>query len=109
AIGITLFLQIVFPKIMPIGIIILSLSVIYLGFSKEVKFVATKTHFYLIAFYATYLIGVFFTNNPNEASHVLESKLSFLIFPLLFFIIPKKKINLLLPISLSNLGLMIAF
>lgn len=93
SLGIALFIQVLFPKLIPVGIILIALSVIALGVKRELKLCATEVHLFFILFYFAYVIGVFFTEVPKEAAHVLESKMSFVIFPLLFLFIPKRKVD----------------
>lgn len=93
SLAITLALLVLFPKMTPIGIILLGISVIILGIKRELASFKTIVHLFFFLFYLVFVFGLFFTRNPDEAHHVLESKLSFIIFPLLFFFIPKKKID----------------
>jgi O-antigen ligase len=109
SIGIALFLQVLFPKLIPIGIILIVLSTIVLAIKKELIINKTFIHLFFLLFYFAYVVGYFFTEAPKEASHVLESKLSFVIFPLLFLFIPKKKLNFNLPIWFFSIALLIQF
>lgn len=109
AIGITLLLQVLAPKLFPIGLILTAISVIFLASKKEVKRFTTRTHFLFLAFYATYLIGMFFSQDIKEAGHVLESKLSLALFPLLFMFIPKREIAFKIPILFYSSALVLSF
>lgn len=109
SIGLMLFLQVLFPKLLPIGIILFVISLIMLGVKKELKVSFSKVYFLLIAFYLSYLIGVFFTHDMKQALHALESKLLFILLPLLFLAIPKVKINFSLLIWLFCSALIIQY
>lgn len=93
SLGIAVAIQVLFPHLIPIGIILIALSTIVMAIKKELTFNKTSIHLYFVLFYLAYVVGYFFTQVPKEAGHVLESKMSFVIFPMLFLFIPKRKIN----------------
>jgi len=109
SLGVTLLIQVLFPKLIPIGIILIALSVIALAIKRELKLCVTKVHLFFVLFYLAYVFGVFFTEVPKEAAHVLESKMSFVIFPLLFLFIPKRKVDFTPSIWLFSGALVILF
>lgn len=89
-----IYFQIAFPKLIPIAILLI-LALVITGYSKKkLAFKWKLPLILLICFYLAYLIGVFFTNNPDQAKLYLENKLSFLIFPLLFMFETKFKFEL---------------
>lgn len=94
SLGILLLLQIIIPKLMPIGIIATGISIILLATKKEVRFFWSQTHLLFGLFYLAYVIGLFFSHNSSEAVHVLESKMPFILFPILFLFIPKRSVQL---------------
>jgi len=80
------YLQIVSPKISSISIILLVLFSFIGFFRNKLEFKFNFSITILALFYLAYLIGTYFTSNSNLdlANHYLESKLSFLIFPIIF-------------------------
>lgn len=109
ALGITLFLQVLFYKLIPIGIILIALTLITMAIRKELKFSGSILHYAFVAFYLTFVIGFTFTVDPKEAAHVLESKMSFVIFPILFLFSPKKRLNFAIPICFFVVSLIAQF
>jgi hypothetical protein len=85
---------VVLPKLITLLIIGLGLIVISGFVFKMISFQFNKIGISLMLFYVAYLIGVFFTNNPEQASVYVENKLSFLIFPLLFFFKLKERLDM---------------
>lgn len=108
SLGMILFLQVFQPKLVAIGIILFFLSVVFNAFKKQLVLNSNKSiHLILVLLYLAYGIGCFFTDIPSEAKHVMESKMTFAIFPLLFLWIPKRKLNLAIPIWIFIIGLLI--
>ncbi len=82
-IGIFALGSVLFPKQVPFFFLAL-ISVVVFGFvKKQVKFHFNVVSFLFILFYLTYLFGVFFTHNGDQAQKYVENKLSFVILPLL--------------------------
>lgn len=108
--GLILFLQILFPKMIAVGIGLFALSVLLLAINRKLELVSDKkVHLLFILFYVAYAVGCFFTNNASEAGHVLESKLSFLLFPILFLFIPNRKIDFSIPVMIYVGALLLEF
>ena len=85
------FVICVFPKLVPLAIILFFVGILFDLRQKKFEFHFPKIYLFFVLFYAAYFIGVFFTNNQKLANHYLESKISFVIFPLLFALLTKKK------------------
>ena len=83
SLAIVAFIQVVFPSIIALAILILFVVVIKGWISKAIKFKFYPLSFLFVLFYLAYAIGVFYTHNESLAWKYLEYKLSFLIFPLL--------------------------
>ncbi len=94
---------VVLPKLITLLIIGLGLIIITGYVLKKISFQVNKIGIALILFYTAYLVGVFFTNNPGQAAIYVENKLSFLIFPLLFFFKGREKVD----VKYSYLGLIL--
>ncbi len=109
SLGIALFFQVLLPKQAPIGIILIAVSIILLALKKELQLFKTKVHLFFVLFYVAYLVGIFFTRDGKEAAHVLESKLSFVIFPLFFLVVLKQKVDLKIPIIFYIIALIFQF
>ncbi len=78
------YLQVAFPKLIPIGVLVL-LVVVILGYqSKNLVFTLKKPLLIMGLLYIAYGIAYFFTHNPELANFYLVNKLTFLLFPLLF-------------------------
>jgi O-antigen ligase len=71
------------PKLSSLFLVLFSLLILYGFFSKKINFILNKPSLWLVAFYAIYLFGVFYTNNQEQAFKYVENKLPFLIFPLI--------------------------
>lgn len=97
ALALIVFFQTVFPKMVPVSIILLLLVVIA-GIVKG--FLKWNTNFINVLFIGTYIayfIGSFYTQDPELAKMYLENKLSFVIFPLLFSFKPNFSFSLRIP------------
>lgn len=102
--GIFSFFICLFPKLVPIAIILLVITVV-LGL--KLKYVKVKLYalfIVLILFYFAYLAGILFSLDTVLGFKYAEYKLAFLLLPLVFSIQPKFKISIKLP----ALGLAIA-
>lgn len=89
-----------FPKLIGLGVVILFVVVIFGWIKKELFWKLTPINLFLVGLYFSYLIGIAFTNHSNDAWSYAENKISFLLFPLIFSLQPKFKINWL-PILLG--------
>jgi O-antigen ligase len=105
--GLSIFLFCFAPKSIGLTTVLLILFTIFLIIKKELKFHFEKINFLLFVIYLCYLIGVFFSENKDQAFKYLEYKLVLLIFPLLFSFRFKEKLNFK-PISIGLiLGLIV--
>lgn len=96
--GLFTYLMVVIPKLSTV-LLFLFFIISLVGFYKEkLKFTFNISLLLLSLFYVTYFIGVFWTDNSSLAVHSLESKLSFIFFPLVFSFKLVERINLRLPI-----------
>jgi O-antigen ligase len=85
------YVQLAFPKLVAFSVLFLFI-VLFIGIRKnQFEFKLNKISIFLAVFYFCYLIGVFFTDNDDLAKHYIESKVSFILFPLLFNYKPKFK------------------
>lgn len=74
-----------------IACIIIAYSIKSYKFKENITF--NKHNMLLFIFYVLYIIGFFYSYDKKEALFDLEIKLPILIFPLIFFFIPKKIIS----------------
>ncbi len=88
------------PKSIGLTSVLLILLTVFLIIKKELKFHVNKINFLLFVIYLCHLIGVFFSENKDQAFKYLEYKLVLLIFPLLFSFRFKEKLNFK-PISIG--------
>ncbi len=98
----------ILPKLIPLFIVGLAIFTI-VGFKKD-KF-AWKWNLPAIAlflFYFAYLIGVYFTNNPDLAKMYVENKLSFIVFPIILSYRTKFDFSLKHPITGLIIGVILA-
>ena len=65
------------PKLSSLFLVLFSLLILYGFFSKKINFILNKPSLWLVAFYAIYLFGVFYTNNQEQAFKYVENKLPF--------------------------------
>lgn len=98
ALAVVLAVQVLFPKQIALGIVLLALVTIAMGIKKKLKFHFSKIHLAFIGLYLLYVLGMFYTLDQKEAAHTLESKMSFVIFPLLFLARPIERIDFSIPI-----------
>jgi len=82
--GAMICIQLVIPKTIAIAFIVILALVIAGIVKKELIFKLNSFMVCFVLLYAAYAIGCFFTHHWNWASHYLESKLSFVFFPILF-------------------------
>ena len=87
------YIQIAFPKFAALSIVLFGLIVVIGRVKGFLIFELNKITLFLFLFYLCYLFGVFFTDNEILAKHYVESKLSFLFFPLFFSFKPKFKVE----------------
>ena len=98
ALALVIFLQVVFPKKIGLGIIVFVLATIVGVVRKQLEFKFNTNLALFIALFLAYAIGIFFTENPQDIGKYMESKLSYVAFPILFFFRPKTfKIDLRWP------------
>lgn len=83
------------PFFKSLSITFLSLSIIlaYLTKSYSFNFNFNKHNFLILILYILYVIGVFYSSDIKEALFDLEVKLPIIIFPVLFFFLPRKFIS----------------
>ena len=82
--SIFLFVFIVAPKISTLILIIAVLYFVIHLFQKKIEFQLNKPSIYLVVLFCLYLIWILFSRHYEIAFKTLETKLSLLIFPLLF-------------------------
>jgi O-antigen ligase len=88
------YLQVAFPKLIPIGVLVL-LVVVILGYqTKNLVFTIKKPLLLMGLLYIAYGIAYVFTRNPELANFYLMNKLTFLLFPLLFMFQTRFQIQL---------------
>ena len=97
AITLVIFFQTVFPKLVPITIILLFITIIFGVKKSYLEFKINLLNILFVGFYLAYFIGFFFTKDSALAKSYLENKLSFIIFPILFSFIPNFKLSLRIP------------
>ena len=93
ALALIAFLTVLLPKMVALGFILMFLTLIWAGFKKQIKFTLHPVLVGFVLFYLAYVVGSFFTNNPQLAGNYLEYKLSFILFPILFSFRPKFEIK----------------
>lgn len=81
------------PKGIVLGIAGLAVLVIYGLVIKKIAFQWSLPALTFIALYAAYFIGTFFTHHQQLANHYIESKLSFVVFPLLLSFRFKREVD----------------
>ena len=87
-----------FPKLIGLGVVILSLTVIVGWRKNELSWKFLPLSFLLVALYILYIIGISATHHLNDAWGYAENKVSFLLFPLIFSFRPRFKLDLLPPL-----------
>lgn len=91
--ALAIYMQLAFHKLIVIPIILL-LIIIIMGYrQKQLRFEWKTPLILLISFYLAYVVGTIFTFHPDQAKHCLESKLSFVIFPMLFMFQTRFKLD----------------
>lgn len=102
--GLLLFLLCVFPNkikvgvvtipnLVPIGILLLVITVLYGYFRKKISFRFNKISILFVLLYLIYVIGIAFSDFPEIGKKYLEYKLSLIVFPLLLMIRTKGTIS----------------
>jgi O-antigen ligase len=92
------------PRISVLFIIAFVLVVLIGIIKKQMIWNFSYPLFFLFFLYLIYLFGSFFTNNPSLASHYIESKLSFVLFPFVFSFRLNDQIKLQFPVFGLLLG-----
>jgi O-antigen ligase len=82
-----------FPKLIGLGVLVLFIVAIFGWIKKELFWKLTPLNLLLVGLYLSYLIGIAFTNHRSDAWSYAENKISFLLFPIIFSLQPKFKIN----------------
>lgn len=89
AIALVIFLQVASQKKIGLGIIVFALVTIIGVIQKKLVFRFNSILALFITLFLVYAVGIFFTDNPQEIGKYMESKLSYVAFPILFFFRPK--------------------
>lgn len=89
AIALVIFLQVASQKKIGLGIIVFALVTIIGVIQKKLVFSFNSILALFITLFLVYAVGIFFTDNPQEIGKYMESKLSYVAFPILFFFRPK--------------------
>lgn len=97
SIALIIFLQVLFPKQIPIGILLFVIVVAAGIYSKRLRFNTHPVFIGFILFYIAYIAGIFFTQDIQQSKVYIENKLSFIIFPVLFSFRPDFKLSLRIP------------
>lgn len=87
--ALVVFFQTVFPKLVPLAIIIWTVFVIIGIIKRKLAWSTNPLYIAFIALYFSYLAGVLYTQDTGLAKMYLENKLSFVLFPVLFSFKPK--------------------
>jgi O-antigen ligase len=74
------------PNLIPVGILLLAVVVLYGYFRKSIRFNFNKISILFILLYFCYVIGVVFSEFPDIGKKYLEYKLSLIVFPFLLMI-----------------------
>ena len=84
-IGVFLFMPL-YPKILPLMVFIALINSIYTsGFGSKLSELKTNKSFWLVLlFFGIYFIGVIYSSNQKYAWRDIETKLSFLVMPIIF-------------------------
>lgn len=105
-----IFVELVFPKMIVLPILFMVIALIVGGIKRELQFQFHLPLLLLALLYLAYLFGSYFTFRPDLASKYIEYKLSFLLFPILFSWVPKKKYSIqIIPVVLTVSILLISF
>ncbi|MCO4813381.1 MAG: O-antigen ligase family protein [Flavobacteriales bacterium] len=97
SLGILVFLMILVPSLVGVGIIILLAVWVFGIIKREVEFKFNFLNLLLLVFYVVYLFGVLYTNNMDLAGKYLEYKMALILFPVVFSFMPKNKLSLRIP------------
>ncbi len=107
SLGLMVFLMIVTPSLIAIGIL-LFFAISALGIVKKyLKFHLNKLGVLFILLYLSYFVGSFYTNNTDIANKYLEYKLTFLLIPFLFSLKSKDLITIRIPASILIVGVLL--
>ena len=82
------------PKPSSIIIVLWLINNLVLWSQRAVKFQWNKIFSAIVALYIVFVIGAFFTHNPEIAGGILSKKLSLLVFPLIFALQKKESFQL---------------
>lgn len=82
-IGFILLLLCVFPRVTPIGIALLVITIVTGYLKKKLNFSFNKLTFLLVALYLCYVLGLFFSENISDGLKGLEYKVSLFLLPLI--------------------------
>lgn len=96
--GFIAFVFCVFTKLVPLSLLGLFCFTVIGYLKKKITFQLSTPVLLLFLFYIAYLVGVFFTNNQDQAFVYVENKLSFIVFPLLLSFRFQEKFSLKSPI-----------
>jgi O-antigen ligase len=107
ALGLFAGLFFVAPKLVGLGVVLLILVLLLGAVLKHLVFRFRPMFLLPVALYLAYLTGILFTNHPVLANGYAESKLSFLIFPVIFSFVPKNGIQLRGSIIGAAIGIVI--
>ena len=81
------------PKLTAIAGIIFFSSSLYISIKKKFPFKLNRELVFFMVLYILYLIGMIFSNDQSNFKHIIESKIVFLILPLVFSIAYHKSYN----------------
>ena len=84
----------VYPAILPVLIAIIIVLWLVNLIGKKVQFSLTKSFWLIVGLYIFYILGMLYTSNLHYGWKDLETKLSLLIFPLLFSTVNLTRANL---------------
>lgn len=93
------------PKITAIAGILFFSSFLYIAIKRRLTFRLNKELIFFIVLYVLYIIGMLMSNDQSNFKHIIESKIVFLILPLIFsFVYPQnynhKNIHLSIVLSI---------
>ncbi len=91
--GVFALIMVLFPKAIALGFLLFLITLVIGGIQKEISFQFNAISLLFISLYFLYAFYASYTRNSELAFSYLENKLSFLILPMLFVLVPKKQIN----------------
>ena len=97
ALALVVFFQTVFPKLVPLSIIILLLVILFGAVKGFLKWNTNLINVLFVGLYLCYFIAAFYTKDSKLAMGYLENKLSFVLFPLLFSFKPNFTVQIKAP------------